>query len=71
MWIIFRSLILISFVMAVDFRKKHGRRRDERHGEYDQDDNEERMGKSHVGYKVHKTCHRSGMVALTFDDGVV
>ena len=83
MKIIAGLLILISVVSAIDFgrrrhgRNRHGKRHHHHHHhreeveaeDYDNDnDNDNYNGH---GYTIHKTCRSSGMVALTFDDGVV
>ena len=76
MKIIAGLLILVSIVSAIDLRRRHEtnhkrrhRRHHHRHEEVDyEDDDWKNYGH---GYIVHKACRRSGMVALTFDDGVV
>lgn len=48
--------------------RHHGHNRDK--GDYAEEDYD--AGEDYGGeFTVHKTCRRSGMVALTFDDGVV
>jgi hypothetical protein len=67
-------LILVSIVSTFDLgRRKHGinhrHRHHHRNPKYDYaDDGGNSYGNN---YTVYKTCKRSGMVALTFDDGVV
>ena len=75
--IIFVAIITtLSVVFAVEDRNRrrhghgHGRNRRSHHHRHHQDEDWDEEEKTHSGI-VHKKCRRSGMVALTFDDGVV
>lgn len=49
---------------------RHGHRHHRDKGDYAEENYD--AGEDYGGeFTVHKTCRRSGMVALTFDDGVV
>ena len=82
--IIFAAFIAsLSAVLAIEDRHRHrhrhghghghrhghGHHRRHRHHDTDDEDWNEDAGKH--SWRVHKHCKRSGMVALTFDDGVV
>ena len=63
-------------------RNRHGKRHHHHHRaeldkDYDNDKDKDKDKDNYNdnynghGYTIHKTCRSSGMVALTFDDGVV
>lgn len=74
-------LVTLSSVFAIEDRhrrrhghgKKHGHRHshEHRHGHHSDDDGwDDGDDNKHIT-SVQKKCKRSGLVALTFDDGVV